>query len=725
MLRIFAAPLALVALVPTLVLFQMSGAVTAAQPDGEGSGDELYTVYTGEQTSEDARWQPLIDLNGHFPFQVPGSLEDWETRSESLKRRILVAGGLWPLPERTPLNAVLHGKTERDGFTVEKVYFESVPGNFVTGLLFRPANPKGEKLPAVLCPHGHGGRLQDKGAEGIRREIASGFERFEASGRFPAMARCAQLARMGCVTFIYDMIGYGDNLQIPYAVSHRQAARRPEMEGRDAWGFYSPIAEGRLQSIMGLQIWNSIRALDFLASLPDVDPQRLAVTGNSGGGTQTLLLCAIDDRPIAAFPNGMVSTSMQGGCYCENASLLRVGTGNVELTALFAPKPLGMTSVNDWTRDMMTDGYPELQQLYRMYGRPDDVMCKAYPHFPHNYNYVTRCLMYGFMNRHLKLGLPEPIVEEDYALLSPEEYHVWTAGHEAPEAGPAFEKRLLGQLAEQSDAQLESLRRDDFESYRSTIRDAYRTVVGRDLPDASQVQFVATSNASIGGTKVELGVIHHEAGDRVPAMWMHGAANDAPEAVTLLLRGMSKQGAYGADGKPVPVAQQAIDDGEWVLAMDLFAAGENLAPEMDADIQRRVNDQRQYSGFTYGYNPVRFARRAQDVLSAIAMIESRFPGKPIRILASQGAGPVAAVSRLIAGDHVRQLSIDTEAFRFADLDSVWHSQFVPGAVKYGDLPGILAAQAPLALTVTGEAQPLENVVECYGKTQATDRLTWQ
>ena len=118
----------------------------------------------------------------------------------------------------------------------------------------------------------------------------------------------------------------------------------------DGWVFYSIDADLRLQSIMGLQTWNAIRALDFLASLPDVDPERLAVTGGSGGGTQSILLGAIDDRIKVSFPNGMVSTSMQGGCYCENCNYLRVGTGNVELAALFAPKPQAMTAADDWTR---------------------------------------------------------------------------------------------------------------------------------------------------------------------------------------------------------------------------------------------------------------------------------------------------------------------------------------------------------------------------------------
>src|ERR1051325_815746 len=101
---------------------------------------------------------------------------------------------------------------------------------------------------------------------------------------------------------------------------------------------------------MGLQTWNSIRALDFVTSLPDVDASRIGVPGASGGGTQTFILCAVDPRPTVAFPAVMVSTAMQGGCTCENCSLLRVGTGNIELAALMAPRPLGMSGADDWTK---------------------------------------------------------------------------------------------------------------------------------------------------------------------------------------------------------------------------------------------------------------------------------------------------------------------------------------------------------------------------------------
>ena len=144
---------------------------------------------------------------------------------------------------------------------------------------------------------------------------------------------------MGCVVFHYDMVGYADS----QAIAHAQ-------------GFTDADAELRLQSFMGLQTWNSIRALDFLLSPAGRGSRkRIGVTGASGGGTQTFILCAIDDRPAVAFPAVMVSTAMQGGCVCENCSYLRRHRQH-RAGGLFAPKPLGMTGAHDWTIDIERKG---------------------------------------------------------------------------------------------------------------------------------------------------------------------------------------------------------------------------------------------------------------------------------------------------------------------------------------------------------------------------------
>lgn len=197
------------------------------------------------------------------------------------------------------------------------------------------------------------------------------------------------------------------------------------MNTTENWGLYSPQAEAHCQHILALQTLNLVRGLDFLLSLPEVDPKRTAITGGSGGGTQTMLLAAMDDCIQLSFPVVMVSTSMQGGCTCENASLLSVHTGNVEIAALFAPKPQGMNTADDWTKEMATKGFPDLKKLYGLYGRDKDVFLLRGEHFPHNYNAVTRSGFYTFLNQHFKLGQPTPVIETDFIPLPPEQLRVW------------------------------------------------------------------------------------------------------------------------------------------------------------------------------------------------------------------------------------------------------------------------------------------------------------
>ena len=440
------------------------------------------------QLPNDVRLAELKTLKGYFPFTPSATVEGWQERSETLRRQVLVSLGLWPMPTRTPLEPVVHGRVERDGYTVEKVYFQSYPGHFVCGNLYRPRQQGSTPRPGVLCPHGHwqDGRFYDVGAEKIREQLVAGEERFEIGGRSPLQARCVQLARMGCVVFHYDMVGYADSQQLPHSPGVRKRMNTPER-----WGYFSPQAESRLQNMMGLQTYNSICALDFLAGLPDVDAERLAVTGASGGGTQTFILCAIDPRPKVSFPAVMVSTDMQGGCTCENACYLRTGTGNIELAALFAPQPLGMTAADDWTREIATKGLPELQQLYALLGAPNHVMARPLLQFGHNYNYVSRAVMYHWLNEHLALGLEPPIVEEDYEPLSIEEMSVWNDDHPKPPAGEDYERDLLAWQTADAQRQFAALVPQDADSlaeYRNVVGSALEAIVQRTLPPAGAIE---------------------------------------------------------------------------------------------------------------------------------------------------------------------------------------------------------------------------------------------
>jgi hypothetical protein len=161
-----------------------------------------------------------------------------------------------------------------------------------------------------MFAHGHwkDARLALAEPDKVRAEIATGAERFERGGKSIFQSLCVQLARMGCVVWQWDMLSDSDSIQFSSEIVHRFAKQRPEANTVENWGLYSPQAESHLQSIMGLQTWNAVRGLEFLLSLPEVDPERTAITGASGGGTQTMLLAAIDDRIKLSFPCVMVST---------------------------------------------------------------------------------------------------------------------------------------------------------------------------------------------------------------------------------------------------------------------------------------------------------------------------------------------------------------------------------------------------------------------------------
>lgn len=181
-------------------------------------------VLPAGQLPQDARLDKLKDQNGYFPFTPPKSREVWEMRAERIRRQILVASGLWPMPEMTPLHAVIHGKVDREEYTVEKVYFESYPGHFVTGSLYRPKGCAG-KLPVVLAPYGHweNGRFFEASEAEIRAEIAGGAERSQVCGRYLLQSLCVQLVRMGCIVFQYDMVGVADSKRSPLAARKRLA----------------------------------------------------------------------------------------------------------------------------------------------------------------------------------------------------------------------------------------------------------------------------------------------------------------------------------------------------------------------------------------------------------------------------------------------------------------------------------------------------------------------
>jgi hypothetical protein len=685
-------------------------------------------VYSEGKQSADVRLEPPKDLNGYFPLTVPKSKEEWEQRAEKVRRQILVSQGLWPLPERTPLNAKVYGLIDKGDYTVEKVHFESVPGFFVTGNLYRPKS-KTSGAPGVLFAHGHWneGRFIDIGRLAVRKEIVIGSERFENGGRSLLQALPVQVARMGCVCFHFDMIGYADSQQLSFELGHRFAKQRPEMNSPESWGLFSPQAESHLQSIMGLQTWNAMRALDFLLSLPEIDAKRIAVTGASGGGTQTMLLSGIDPRVTVSFPAVMVSTAMQGGCTCENASCLRVDTGNIEFAGLFAPKPQGMTAANDWTKEMATKGFPELQALYKLFGADKNVQLFANTHFNHNYNYVSRAAFYGFINKHFKLGLEEPVVEEDYPRLTRDEMTVWDMAHPQPPGGPDFERQLCRQLYDAAQQQLAAIQPSDSSSmarWREVVGGAAEALLGRGLPAAKDLEFEKTDETEAEGYLRFAGVLKNKPrGEEVPIAFLHPRRWNG--RVVLWLSEQGKGALFAEDGSPAADIKRLMDAGISVAGIDLLFQGESGDGQL-ATKNRTVKNTREFAGYTYGYNHALLAQRAHDVLSAVSFIKHNDQEpQTVEIVALDGTAPIVAVALSQCGGVVNRAALDTHGFRFSKLTDYLDVSFLPGGAKYGDLPGFLSLAAPAKLWLTGEtADSAALVKQAYAAGGAADAVVF-
>lgn len=669
------------------------------------------------QLPNDARLKPLKDLDGYFPFVPSPNVEAWTLRAEEVRRRMLVAFGLWPLPTKTPLNAVVHGRIDRPEYTVEKVYFESYPGFFVTGNLYRPKGAKG-KSPAVLLPHGHhtNGRFNEESEQTARNEISIGAERFINGGRFPLQAMCVTLARMGCVAFHYDMVGYADSTQLSYSLVHRFDVEQKDgavMGPREA-GFFSVPAELQCQSPMGLQTYNSLRAMDFVCELPDVDPSRIGVTGASGGGTQTMILAALDPRVTAAVPVVMVSTSMQGGCTCENCSLLRVGTGNIEFSALFAPKPQCLVAANDWTKELGTKGFPELQQHYQLLGAPDNISAKLNIHFPHNYNFVSREAMYQWFNQHLKLGLPSPVLEEDFQPCTIAELSVWNNEHPKPPSGNAFEQALCKTIADDSARQIAALTpkdRDGMREYRRIVRGAFEVILGG-LPEKADVTADVAVDQSLDNCKLQAGLLRRKStGAENPFVLLMPNRPDVNH-YAIWIGDTGKAALFDDNGSPSPEVRKLLDAGIAVAGLDLFLQGEFLADGKSPTEMRRVKNPRKFLGYTLGYNDAPFAQRVQDILSLAMYLRGVRLGDDdqLSIIGFDGAGKYVAAALAIGGKTFDRAAVDTDGFRFANLKSLWDIEMLPGSVKYGDIPGLLSLARTKVLWIAGEGSTAPGVL---------------
>lgn len=289
------------------------------------------------------------------------TLQLWEERRAQLKTCLLQALQLSPLPTAPASKPVITPERKYDGYTVCNIAIEILPGVYVNGSLYKPAHYKG-KIPVILNPDGHWPQ-----------------QRYRPDCQY----RCAAMARMGAITFSYDLFAWGESLLQFKTEDHRRSLA------------------------MSIQALGTIRILDYLLSLKEADTARVAITGGSGAGSHTVLMAAIDERIKVSAPVVAISSYFYGGCPCESGMPIHAcadRTDNVEIAAMAAPHPqLLVSDGGDWTDKTPEHDFPYLQKVYSYYNKTANVQNVHLPEEGHDYGINKRKAVYAFMAKYLGL----------------------------------------------------------------------------------------------------------------------------------------------------------------------------------------------------------------------------------------------------------------------------------------------------------------------------------
>lgn len=598
----------------------------------------------------DLRLSKLSHNRIYFTFPEFESKREWLERKAELDDLLRVSMGSFPWIEKTPLNPVAMKSEEGEGFIVENVYFESMPGLFVTGNLYHPAEGEGP-FPAILCPHGHWG-------EG----------RLVNDDNNSVPARCIQFARMGMIAFAIDMIGYVDAHQLGHGFGGKNEW---------LWGL----------SVHGLQYWNSVRSIDYLLSRDDVDPERIGCTGASGGGTQTFVLAALDERIKVSAPVNMLSAHFQGGCLCENAPSMRLNAFNLEFGAMAAPNPLLMVSASgDWTDETLRIEYPAVRSVFLQYNAADHIH-SVQVDAPHNYNRQSREHVYQWFNQWFLDG-EAPSTDEGLFELDLNRLRMFPNGEsDLPESARSAEE-ITSDWIDRSEAQLQQVFPSTdihLRTMKRRAQTALKHAMGAVVPDPEDLIVERINREKNDERMIEsIAFGRAAAGDRIEAVFVWPRAGANVKKTTLLVdeNGMHAMSPISEN----PLISALSEEGLAVLVISPFATGDGV------DLDTPARDEDSVAHF-HTYNPSDDAMRVQDIITSLVYLDSRTDVGEIR-LAGRGEAGLWCLLAAAVCPLADSYAIDADGFDIDSDDAYLERLFVPHIRRAGDLRVAQAALAP-------------------------------
>lgn len=581
------------------------------------------------------------------------------------------------MPERTPLNARTTGFFERPGYRVEKVLYESRPELYIAANLYVPTNAA-PPFPGVLFQMGHA--MNGKAADSYQR-------------------CCQGLVKSGYLVLAFDPMGQGERIYYPNAALTRTRLFSADDEH---------TTPGRQMLLLGdtssrLQVWDAIRSLDYLASHPLVDPKRLASTGQSGGGTLTMLLLAADDRLAAAVvcsgntenfacadfnPPGSTDDAEQDFVYSAPA-----GFDRWDLFYPFAPKPLLITvsdhdSFGTYSARYLSNGWEEYQKLKKVYqvlGHPERLGWEDTP-LPHGLSYDSRLHVYNWFGRWLK-GESRPVKEEPETSPEPDKV-LWVAA--SGNVVRSFGGQTPWTLAKT------------------------RNVVRKPEP---LDRLLRLERPPAGARAAVL--------RRIPSRGADIEALDIPSAPKVVLPAWLYLPRHADPARPVILSIEAgghnfrWHEGELYLSLaaegcvvcvpDVRGVGD-LTPEFGrgaARYARSHNDEESYAWASLILGRPLVSQRVTDILAAVQALRSRpgFSGRRLVVAAQQKMTvPALFAAALDSGIQSLYLSEGLVSFRsILDTEQYTHTlaNFVPHLLEHTDLPDVTASIAPRRVLLAG------------------------
>ena len=522
------------------------------QPLPSGPRITPYLRYQAEQAwkEDEARqkaWDAIHDEAGLRKMQ------------DDLRQKLLQMIGGLPA-EKTDLHAEITGKIPMEGFTIEKLVFQSLPGIYVTALVYVPNDHAG-KHPAVLVPAGHA-----------------------ADGKFHYQALSQRLAGRGYVVISWDPVGQGERSQ--FWDSKTQKSRYNLICAEHAvMGNLAYLAGANLAR---WEIWDGIRAVDYLLTRADVDGERISITGTSGGGTQTALIAALDPRIKVAVPSCYITSlpmRMSNRIFVDPDSdpeqdlfgTISNGVDHPGLLLLMYPRPVMMAAavLDFFPIEGTRKTFREMQELYKRFGHGDRIaMVESYN--GHQYSTENQQGALDFLDHFNRMparnGLPT--VKE----LNGESLRCTRTGqvHLDYPDGKLLTDEIREYYEEHKSRNSRTPAKEYYGDKYSGVKNWRVTESAGVLPQAGEMTWEAAGSSNVGDATIDRYLLRHSGLLEMPLLYIHKSGHKSGDSERKAALWFSENGK--ATAEDWPVIQNNLDQGFDVITFDFRGLGETRMP---------------------------------------------------------------------------------------------------------------------------------------------------